>query len=52
MLCCELCGEATECVQKEIEGKEFVVCDQCCCPADEKPSVVEISEEDFEETII
>jgi ribosome-binding protein aMBF1 (putative translation factor) len=52
MLCCELCGEATECVQKEIEGEELVVCDQCSRPADEKPGVVEISDDDFEETII
>lgn len=59
MLCCELCGEATECVQKSIDGQEIVTCDQCWCPADQpagpppaKTGAPDPELEDFEETLI
>jgi len=29
MITCDLCGEAKECVQKEIEGKEYDICAEC-----------------------
>jgi hypothetical protein len=38
MLRCDLCGEASECLQKEIDGKEFDVCERCWLPLAEKLS--------------
>ena len=32
MITCDLCGEAKECLQKEIEGKEYDICSQCWKP--------------------
>jgi hypothetical protein len=29
MITCDLCGEAEDCLQKEIEGKEYDICSQC-----------------------
>lgn len=29
MITCDLCGEAKDCLQKEIEGKEYDICSQC-----------------------
>ena len=29
MIICDLCGEAKECLQKEIEGKEYDICSEC-----------------------
>ena len=32
MVICDLCGEAKECLQKEIEGKEYDICSECWKP--------------------
>jgi hypothetical protein len=29
MIICDLCGEARDCLQKEIEGKEYDICSEC-----------------------
>jgi hypothetical protein len=29
MITCDLCGEAKDCLQKEIESKEYDICSQC-----------------------
>ncbi len=29
MIICDLCGEAKDCLQKEIAGKEYDVCPEC-----------------------
>jgi ribosome-binding protein aMBF1 (putative translation factor) len=29
MITCDLCGETTDCLQKEIEGKEYDICALC-----------------------
>ena len=29
MITCDLCGEANDCSQKEIEGKEYDICSNC-----------------------
>ena len=29
MIMCDLCGERTDCLQKEIEGKEYDICARC-----------------------
>jgi ribosome-binding protein aMBF1 (putative translation factor) len=29
MITCDLCGEAKQCLQKEIEGKEYDICADC-----------------------
>ena len=29
MILCDLCGEAKDCLQKEIEGKEYDICAKC-----------------------
>ena len=61
MICCDLCGRASECVQKEIDGKEFDLCDRCWHPLAEKLSgkgrakeTLEQYEEseEYEETLI
>lgn len=36
MVTCDLCGEAKECLQKEIEGKEYDVCSDCWTPFEQK----------------
>jgi hypothetical protein len=36
VLVCDLCGQAKECVQKEIEGKEYDLCSDCWKPLAEK----------------
>ena len=36
MILCDLCGEAKECLQKEIEGKEYDLCTDCWRPLAEK----------------
>ena len=36
MILCDLCGQSKECAQKEIEGKEYDVCDECWTPLAEK----------------
>ena len=36
MICCDLCGTAAKCLQKEIEGKEFDICECCWQPFAEK----------------
>jgi ribosome-binding protein aMBF1 (putative translation factor) len=37
-MCCDLCGTAVACLQKEIDGKEFDICDHCWHPLAEKLS--------------
>ena len=29
MITCDLCGKANDCLQKEIEGKEYDICSEC-----------------------
>jgi hypothetical protein len=29
MITCDLCGQAKECLQKEIDGKEYDLCSEC-----------------------
>jgi ribosome-binding protein aMBF1 (putative translation factor) len=29
MIVCDLCGQARECLQKDIDGKEYDVCAEC-----------------------
>ena len=29
---CDLCGEVKECIQKEIDGKEYDLCSECWTP--------------------
>ena len=36
MITCDLCGEAKDCLQKEIEGKEYDICSECWAPLAEK----------------
>jgi ribosome-binding protein aMBF1 (putative translation factor) len=36
MIRCDLCGQARECLQKEIEGSEFDICADCWRPLEEK----------------
>lgn len=32
MIICDLCGEAKNCLQKEIEGKKYDICSECWNP--------------------
>ena len=58
MICCDLCGKAIPCLQKEIEGKEFDICELCWRPLEEKLKgkgrVKELLEqlEEYEETTV
>ena len=36
MILCDLCGQAKECVPKEIEGTEYDICSECWKPLAEK----------------
>ena len=36
MITCDLCGEAKDCLQKEIEGKEYDICSDCWKPLKQK----------------
>ena len=36
MIICDLYGEAKECLQKEIEGKEYDICAACWKPLEQK----------------
>ncbi len=36
MIICDLCGEAKDCLQKEIEGKEYDICSECWSPVAQK----------------
>jgi hypothetical protein len=36
MITCDLCGEAKDCLQKEIEGKEYDICSECWKPLEQK----------------
>jgi len=36
VILCDLCGHAGECLQKEIEGREFDICADCWRPLEEK----------------
>jgi hypothetical protein len=29
MITCDLCGEAKDCLQKEMDGKEYDICSEC-----------------------
>lgn len=46
MMYCDLCGEAKECLQKEIDGREFDICLRCWSTLEEKPPRQRKSEED------
>jgi ribosome-binding protein aMBF1 (putative translation factor) len=36
MIICDLCGEAKNCLQKEIEGKEYDICSECWNPFEQR----------------
>ena len=36
MILCDLCGQAKECLQKNIDGREFDICAACWQPLEEK----------------
>jgi len=36
MIICDLCGETKACLQREIEGKEYDICQMCWIPIAEK----------------
>ena len=36
MILCDLCGQAKECLPKQIDGREFDVCADCWRPLEEK----------------
>ena len=36
MILCDLCGEQKECLQKQIDGREFDICADCWRPLEEK----------------
>jgi len=36
MTTCDLCGRAQECLQKEIDGKEYDICTECWNPLAQK----------------
>ena len=36
MIICDLCGEAKDCLQKEIAGKEYDICPECWNPLAQK----------------
>lgn len=36
MITCDLCGQAKDCSQKEIEGKEYDICSECWKPLEQK----------------
>jgi hypothetical protein len=36
MIVCDLCGQSKECLQKEIDGKEYDICSECWNPLEAK----------------
>jgi len=36
MVLCDLCGEAKECLPKEIEGRQYDICSECWDPLAKK----------------
>jgi len=36
MIICDLCGDTKDCLQKEIEGKEYDICSECWNPFAQK----------------
>jgi len=36
MIVCDLCGETKDCLQKEVEGKEYDICAECWNPLAQK----------------
>ena len=36
MITCDLCGKAKDCLQKEIDGKEYDICSECWEPLAQK----------------
>jgi hypothetical protein len=36
MIICDLCGEAKDCLQREIEGEEYDICSKCWNPFAQK----------------
>jgi len=36
MIICDLCGAKKNCLQKEIEGKEYDICSECWTPLAER----------------
>jgi ribosomal protein S14 len=58
MMRCDLCGKTAACLQKEIEGKEFDICEPCWRPLAEKlrgkgrGKVILEELEEYEETTV
>ena len=36
MIICDLCGKPRDCLEKEIEGKEYDICSECWSPLAQK----------------
>jgi hypothetical protein len=36
MIICDLCGEPRDCLQREIDGKEYDICSECWNPLAQK----------------
>jgi hypothetical protein len=36
MIICDLCGEPKDCLQKEMDGKEYDICSECWNPLAQK----------------
>ncbi len=36
MIVCDMCGEVKECVQRQIDGREYDICEACWNPVGEK----------------
>ena len=36
MIICDLCGQARDCLQKEIDSKEYDICSECWNPLGQK----------------
>lgn len=58
MMRCDLCGQTARCSQKQIDGREFDICEACWKPLAEKLSgkgraseVVEPEEQEEEELV-
>lgn len=61
MLCCDLCGRPVACLQKEIDKKQFDICERCWSALVERLGHKErvktavdalVEQEEFEETLI
>ena len=58
MTCCEMCGEITECTQKESQGELLEICENCpiavrlSAPVRVRDAVEQPEQVDDEETLI